>query len=49
MNNKAMRQQRTFEYEGKQVQMFRHLEILVGACSLPEYIEPRYEVQTAPR
>jgi hypothetical protein len=27
MNNKAMRRQRTFEYLGKPVEMFRHLKI----------------------
>jgi len=27
MNNKAMRRERTFEYEGKKVEMFRHLKI----------------------
>jgi len=27
MGNKTMRRQRTFEYEGKQVEMFRHLKI----------------------
>jgi hypothetical protein len=27
MGNKAMRRQRTFEYEGEQVEMFRHLKI----------------------
>jgi hypothetical protein len=27
MNNKAMRRQRTFEYQGEHVEMFRHLKI----------------------
>jgi hypothetical protein len=27
MANKAMRRQRTFEYEGEQIEMFRHLKI----------------------
>jgi hypothetical protein len=27
MNNKTMRRQRTFEYEGEHVEMFRHLKI----------------------
>lgn len=27
MANKAMRRERTFEYEGKKVEMFRHLKI----------------------
>ena len=27
MGNKAMRRQRTFEYDGEQVEMFRHLKI----------------------
>jgi hypothetical protein len=27
MGNKAMRRQRTFEYRGEQIEMFRHLKI----------------------
>jgi len=30
MANKTMRRQRTFEYEGEQVEMFRHLKIGVA-------------------
>jgi hypothetical protein len=30
MGNKAMRRQRTFKYEGDEVEMFRHLKIGYG-------------------